>query len=67
MNKKQLVVMWIGIAAFVIIGLLTKSRVGRVPRDGYNDYSPLIVRLTSTALVTAGLIYTLKDKKPKDK
>jgi len=73
MNKKQLIVLWIGIAVFVLIALITKTSFG--PGGVWNppvvvDYGPLVIRLMSTVIVTGGLIYTLKDKKdekPKDK
>lgn len=71
MNKKQLIIMWIGIAVFIYFGLTTKThytyRQGRInPVVAVTDYGPMTVRLVSTVLVTGGLIYTFKDKKPKD-
>ncbi|MHC4488582.1 MAG: hypothetical protein ACYSW7_05310 [Planctomycetota bacterium] len=54
MNKKQIVVMWFGIAAFVYFVFFV-----------YYDYagtSHLILQLLSIVLVTLALIYTLKDK-----
>ena len=32
--------------------------------DAITDYGPMAARLLSTVIVTGGLIYTLKDKKP---
>jgi len=68
MNKKQLVVMWVGIAVFIFLGVTTetKFRYQRGISGSAMDYSQLVVRLFSTVLVTGGLIYTLKGKKPKD-
>lgn len=78
MNKKQLTVLWIGIAVFVLVALTTQTmfttivREEREPTGTYVskcDYGPLVGRLMSTVVVTVGLIYTLKDKKdekPKD-
>ncbi len=67
MNKSQLIVLWIGIAFFIIFGLSTPTqyrRGGGFLSDGetvyLTDYGPLTVRLVSTLLVTAGLIITLK-------
>jgi len=54
MNKSQLLVLWIGIAFFILFGLFTQTS-----RGYETDYGPLTVRLLSTLLVTAGLIITL--------
>lgn len=70
MNKKQLTVLWIGIAVFVLIALntTTKTAFPTGPRR-YDeciwvvDYGPFVGRLMSTVVLTGGLIYTLKDKK----
>ncbi len=72
MNKKQLIVMWIGIIVFFSIGELTRTRFGgnlvRLRRGGmktlpyYNNYAPLVNRLGCTALVAAGLIVTFRGK-----
>lgn len=61
MNRKQLILMWIGIAVFVLVGANTKTRFGFDPI--IVDYSKLATRLLSTVIVTAGLIYTLRDEK----
>lgn len=74
MNRKQLIIMWIGIAIFIYFGLTTKTHYtygGPRSRYGGNnvaltDYGPVAVRLLGTILVTAGLMYTLKTKKSKD-
>ncbi len=71
MNKKQLIAMWLGIAFFVYFASTTQTRqrTGRRVRrgEGYPvDYGPLAKQLLSTTAITAGLIYSLRDKKPKD-
>ena len=65
MNKKQLVIMWIGIAAFILIGLETKT-IYYWEDSEVVSYGKMVVNLLGTIFVTAGLIYTFKDKKPKD-
>jgi len=61
--------MWVGIAVFVLLALTTdtvqtiSSRDRRVPGAITSDYGPLAGRLLSTVVVTAGLIYTFRDKK----
>lgn len=69
MNRKQLIVMWIGIVVFIFVGATTKTRYGRYSPPVF-DYSKLATRLLDTVIVTAALVYTLRDKndkKPKDK
>jgi hypothetical protein len=80
MDKRELIILWVGIAVFIYFGLTTETRYfetdlyigpvdSTVTKTHLTDYGPLSVRLASTVLVTAGLIYTLKDgkgKKPKD-
>lgn len=57
MNRKQLVCMWLGIAAVVLCGFVTVI-------DPYRpDYVYFGVRVFLVALVTGGLIVTFKDKK----
>ena len=58
MNRNQLISMWCGIAAIVFIGLPTVG--GRV------RYSAFFLWVFLVALVTGGLIYTLKDQKTKN-
>ena len=67
MNKSQLIVLWVGIAFFIIFGLSTPTqyrRGGGFLTDAepvyLTDYGPLTVRVVTTLLVTAGLIITLK-------
>jgi len=66
MNKKQLVVIWVGIAVFIFLGVTTETKFSSGMREYTIDCSQLVVRLVSTVLVTGVLVYTLKDKKPKD-
>ncbi len=57
MNKKQIISMWCGIVAILFFGFVTIV-------DSYRpDYGRLAVCVFVTALVTAGLIYTFRDKK----
>ena len=68
MNKRQIIVMCVGIAVFVYIAWITSTiyPIGEKGTPSYafeTDYGPLAKRLASIVLVTAGLIYTLKDKK----
>jgi len=77
MNKKQLIVLWIGILVFVFVALTTQTDFStwhddhRGPAPQYPtgqyvsvvNYGPLVGRLISVVVVTGGLIYTLKDKK----
>ena len=58
MNKKQLVVMWIGIAVIVWAGFQESVH--------YTKGSAFLLWTFLIALVTGGLIVTFKDKKPKD-
>ena len=78
MNKTQLLVMWVGIAFIVIIGLaspLNSSRAIVIHGDPgaerlafiTKDIALLFMRWTMTAIVTAGLIYTLRDKEKSDR
>ena len=65
MEKRQMIVLWAGIAAIVLICLFT-------PRyfDGPNyrvDIGGLLARLVAVCAVTGGLIYTLRDKEEKAK
>lgn len=71
MNKKQLIVMWVGIIVFILIGVFTPTsfyahRVRRTSGTSWTNYKPLIKGLGSTVLIAAGLIYTLNDKNKKD-
>lgn len=72
MNKKQTIIMWVGIVVFILFGSFTQT--GWTHRDrithkwvSATDYAPLVIRLTSTVFVTGGLIVTFRDKKPPDK
>lgn len=57
MNKKQLIFMWVGIAAIVLFALLTIV-------DAYRpDYANFAVWVFLVVIVTSGLVYTFRDKK----
>ena len=60
MNQKQLISMWCGITAVVLAGLTVIKNYGLVSLYGF------CVWVFIAALVTAGLIYTFKDQRPKD-
>ncbi len=62
MNWKQLVCMWLGIAAFVLSGIEYMYSYSFSTR-----FDDLLFIYFLVALVTGGLILTFKDKKPKDK
>jgi hypothetical protein len=63
MNKKQLIVMWVAIAVFVLLAFDTRIRFGRTYTDAYTCYGPYVIHILSASIITAALIYTLKDKK----
>ena len=63
MNKKQLIVMWAGIAVFVFFAFNIRTRFGRTYMDAYTSYGPYVIGILSTSILTAALIYTLKDRK----
>ena len=60
MNQKQLIAMWCGIAAIVLAGFTVIMYYGLVCFYGFSAW------VFIAALVSAGLIYTFKDQKPKD-
>jgi len=60
MNQKQLISMWCGITAVVLAGLTVIKYYGLVSPYGF------CVWVFIATLVTASLIYTFKDQKPKD-
>ena len=71
MNKKQMISMWCGITAFVLVGLtaadrgMSLSHLG--PKGGWQIPGSIILWIC-ISVVTAGLIYTFRDKKkPEDK
>jgi hypothetical protein len=70
MNKRQKIVLWVGIIVFVLIGLATpKKQTGLFRRQGQVaevDLVRLCTYWSMTVVVTGGLIYTFKDSKPKD-
>ncbi len=77
MNRKQMIVLWIGITVFVLMGLFPPF-IASLP-SGYGgrqryyqfilsiygniDIIRLCVQWAMVAVITGGLIYTLKDKK----
>lgn len=68
MNKKQKYCLWIGIIAFAFVGLT--SQIGNIytantTTDTIVYISKLLVRWVVIGVVTAGLIYTFRDKKDK--
>jgi hypothetical protein len=56
MNNKQLITMWCGIAAIVLAGLTVIEYYGLVCFYGFSVWVFIV------ALMTSGLIYTLRDK-----
>jgi len=73
MNRKQKIVLWIGIVVFVLMllcppathtyepyGDLRPIKVRRI------DYAGLFARWLTVTVVTGGLIITFRDKKSKD-
>lgn len=81
MNKKQKIILWIGIALFVLVGLNPHypRQVSRIVRKGApapvrktklswgpKDPGRLFCYWTMIAVVTGGLLVTLKDKKDKE-
>jgi hypothetical protein len=56
-NKRQLVLMWVGIAVILLFAFGTVVDVYRP------DYAEFAVRVFLTVLVTGGLIYTFRNKK----
>lgn len=79
MNKKQLIVLWIGIIIFVLVSLNPPRKSYRTPIRRTNDapivqvigagridVGVLLSRWSIIIVLTGGLIITFKDKKPKD-
>ncbi len=72
MNRKQIIYMWLGIAAFVLVGLGTAIQ-GNIylwkgfGREAGGDllFPPLFVLWLCIIVVTSGLICTFRDKKNK--
>ena len=77
MNKTQLIVLWVGIAVIVFVGFnspLNSRFRGHFRFEGaeliaiqVHYIGRLCMRWTMTAIVTTGLIYTLRDQKKSDK
>jgi hypothetical protein len=81
MNKKQLIVMWVGIAIIILMGIFppwivtvqgTDNILGhafilsRTGRKYDINASFLFVQWIMVVAITGGLIITFKDKKPND-
>ena len=81
MNKIQLIILWVGIAIVVLMGIFPPWAVtyqGGGPYEGYAfilsrpreichiETTLLLVQWIMVAVVTGGLIITFKDRKPKD-
>ncbi len=71
MNRKQMFSMWCGIVVFVVIGLGEATGGGAVVwyrnRDSTLMFPSLFILWACIIVVTAGLIYTFRDKTPKSK
>lgn len=69
MNKKQIVCLWLGIAVFVLVGLVrqvTPIYLWEAGRGGGALMLPrFIVLWVCIIVVTIGLIYTFRDKQDK--
>ena len=73
MNRKQIICMWLGIAAFVLVGVGTAMQgkiylwegFGREPGGGDLLFPHLFVLWLCIIVVTSGLIYTFRDKNKK--
>jgi len=77
MNKKQLIVMWVGIGFVVLMGILPPKNF---IADGFRyefglllgksssfvDFGKLLIQCSIVGIITIGLIITFKDKKPKN-
>ncbi len=80
MNRKQIIILWVGIAIFVLMGLfppwvvyeqghlyflhkLTLFSPIRTNNGSRIDVPRLCVQWAMVAVVTSGLLITLKDKK----
>jgi len=77
MNKKQLIVMWVGISFVVLMGILPPMNImgdrfrykifmllGK--SSSFVDFGKLLIQCSIVGIITVGLIITFKDKKPKD-
>ena len=72
MNKKQIVCLWLGIAVFVLVGLVRQvtpiylwEGFGKPPAGGDLMLPRFIVLWVCIIVVTIGLIYTFRDKQDK--
>jgi hypothetical protein len=70
MNQKQIICMWLGIAAFVLVGLDSASQkyiywgggFGS-PQGGYLMLPRCFILWICVIVATSGLIYTFRDRK----
>jgi len=66
MNRKQIICMWLGIAAFVLVGLYAVMSGDKYLWNGdYLELPNFIILWICVIVVTTGLIYTFRDKKNK--
>jgi hypothetical protein len=75
MNRKQKIVLWVGLAAIMVIGFSSRLnsrfcanwRVEDAERIAVEIHciGQLLMYWIMTAILTSGLIYTLRDKKAK--
>lgn len=82
MNRKQLIVMWYGIAIIILMLLFPPVEAQKLDDTGefvlhyftydflfnrqYIEFTILVFQCVIVSIVTAGLIVTFKDKKPRD-
>ena len=73
MNKKQMIILWIGIAIFTFFAVCSnvdssRRMLGQPEGWGWmQNFAVLIVRWAVLSVITAGAIYSLKDSKDKNK
>ena len=73
MNRKQIICMWLGIAAFELVGLGAAMQgeiylwmgKGRGAPGGDLVFPHLFVLWLCIIVITSGLIYTFRDRKTK--
>jgi hypothetical protein len=73
-RQKRIRVLWLGISIFVLIGLFPPNQRGYSTNFEFVIYNKisvteflmLLIMWSIVVAITCGLLYTLKDKKPKD-
>lgn len=72
MNRKQIICMWLGIAAYVLVGVVTAIQGKVYLWKGGNEieggdllFPRLFILWLCIIVVTSGLIYTFRDRKTK--